>query len=165
MTARPVNLLSGRFAQMAYVTTNIEQALEVFAQQGVSEFVCAHDARFDIGGGREALCHVALAFSGGLQIEVIEPVGGAVEVYRAPFRGEQFQLHFHHQCHWVETMEEFASIRQAMRDRGYDIVIDGSSPQAVYFYADLRKQLGHFVEYVRFDPAIFSQLQASVPVN
>ena len=166
MSSTTNSLLSGRFAQMGYVTSDIGRAIEVFGEMaGVRKFLRNDDVRFQVGPGQDAHCNVALAVSGGVQIELIQPLGEADRVYREFLTGDGFQLRFHHECHWVDAQAEFSEVKAEMRRRGHEIVIDGVSPFAQYFYADLRPLFGHYVEYVCFDPEAFEALNNAIPVN
>lgn len=166
MTFTPGSLLSARFAQMGYVTNDIGRAIEVFGEMaGVEKFLRNDGVRFNVGPDQYAHCNVALAVSGGVQIELIHPLGEADRVYREHLTGEGFQLRFHHECHWVDTEAEFAAAKAEMRRRGHEIVIDGVDPFAQYFYADLRSMFGHYVEYVFFNPETFEALSEAIPVN
>lgn len=165
MTRTTLNILSGQFSQMGYVTSDIDEAIGTFAELGVRHFTRSSEARFEVGHGREAVCDVALANTGGLQIELIHPIEGAVEVYRQILDGNGFELRFHHQCHWVDNESEFQAIREDLRGAGHPIVIDGAGHGSRYFYADLRPLIGHHVEYVWFEAGVLEQLQASIPEN
>ena len=166
MTFTSGSLLSARFAQMGYVTNDIGRAIEVFGEKaGVRKFLRNDDVRFQVGPGQDAHCNVALAVSGGVQIELIHPLGEADRVYREFLTGDGFQLRFHHECHWVDTEAEFAAAKAEMRRHGHEIVIDGVNPFAKYFYADLRSLFGHYVEYVCFNPETVEELNKAIPVN
>lgn len=160
------NLLTGRCGQLGYVTNDMDKALETFSEGGgITRFMRNDGITLGVGGGKDAQCNVAIAITAGMQIEIIQPTGGADYVYSQILDGEDFQLKLHHQCHYVDTQAEFDSAKAAIREAGYPIVIEGIDPAAQYFYADLRPLLGHHVEYVLYDAEIGPTLLGAIPIN
>ena len=160
------NLLIGRCGQLGYVTNDIDRAIEAFAQgSGVTKFLRNDGIELTVGEGKQARCNVAIAITAGMQIEIIQPTGGSDHVYSQILDGKGYQLKLHHQCHYVDTQEEFDAAKSAIRQAGYPIVIEGVDPAAQYFYADMRKLLGHHVEYVLYDAHIGPALLEAIPVN
>ena len=120
-----------------------------------------------MGPNATARCHIALALSGGAEIEIIEPVGGADEIYRQPLTGPDFALLFHHVAYTLPSLEALTSLKAEMRASGTPIVMDGEAPEGVtYFYTDLRKPFGHYIEYVwgtpEYEAGMAAALLASV---
>lgn len=159
-----VGLLNGRFFQMAYVTNDIDRAMaEYGAKAGIDRFFAGRDAEFDIGGGRMAKAHIALANVGGVQIELIEPVGGHDHVYRQVLSGGDYQIHFHHEAHVLDSVEEFAATKAHVGGLGFDIVIDAETPGYRYFYADTRTFIGHHTEFFYFSEEATAYFREVVP--
>lgn len=160
------NLLTGRCGQLGYVTNDMDRAIEAFSRNGgVTQFLRNDGIAFKVGEGREAQCNVAIAITAGMQIEIIQPTGGDDHVYSQILDEAGYQLKLHHQCHYVDTQEEFDAAKAAIREAGYPIVIEGVDPAAQYFYADMRTLLGHHVEYVMYDAQIGPALLQAIPVN
>ncbi|HTH28476.1 MAG TPA: VOC family protein [Sphingobium sp.] len=166
MTATQGNLLAGRFAQLGYVTNDLDSAIASFRDNaGMKNFLRTDGVNLVVGEGKVAHCNVALGVSGGIQFEIIQPTGGDDQVYSDALTGEGFELRLHHHCHWVDTQEEFDAVKAQMRHAGFPIVIEGSDPAAQYFYADMRPVVGHYVEYILFNPDAVDALMAAIPVN
>ncbi|MGW4339521.1 VOC family protein [Rhodococcus koreensis] len=160
------NLLGSPFSQMAYVTNDMDRALTEFADTfGVTKFFRTDNAEYAVGSGRVAICHVAVAVSGGVQIEVIQPIGGESQLYRTVLDGDDYQLRHHHVAYFPETLEQLGELRDGMRAAGFELVVDATGPYGSYFYADTRRSLGHYIECICFEPVAFAALQQIVPVN
>lgn len=161
------NLLGGRFSQVAYVTNDFDHALTMLGERmGVTRFLELRDIRFMVGPEAEAHCHVALARSGGLEVELIEPRGGDDGVYRDLLGGAGFALRFHHVAQALPSLAALDAMRMEVTRRGVAIPVDGVAPQGMsYFYADMRAALGHHIEYTFATPGFLAQMAVAVPVN
>lgn len=156
---------SGLF-QMAYVTTDIDQAIAHFAEhQGIGQFLVLRDLPIQTGPGREATLNVALAYAGDWQVELIEPRGGDDLIYRQPLPQSEFGLAFHHVAQSVPSAEVLARIRAEQLRLGHAIVIEGKSPGNLdYFYSDHRQTLGHCIEHCYYTEQGLAFL-AQIPRN
>jgi hypothetical protein len=97
-------------------------------------------------GADEMVLKVAFAQVGKLQYELIEPVAGAVDIYRdglAP--GEAMRLH-----HIAMRVDDLAAARAASEGQGRQTVLAGESRGVRFIYVDARDALGHYLEYVEF---------------
>ena len=69
--------------QVAYVTNDFERALKQFGDtHRIAQFMQLPKLSYVTGPGREAVCNIALAYVGAIEIEVIEPLEGDVQLYR-----------------------------------------------------------------------------------
>lgn len=151
--------------QVAYVTTDLNFAMEQFAiSHRVKQFLEMRPMRYAIGPGQEAVCDIALAYVGAVELEIIQPLEGDVQVYRDFLpRDGRFAVAFHHIATLFDSADALEERLAAHRSAGVRIPVDGASPGAArYFYADFREQLGHYVESIYFEPAARSFLQ-SIP--
>lgn len=160
------NLLGGRFHQVAYVTDDFDGALKLLRRRhGIERFLELRDIRFPVDrAGSEAHCHVALGRTGGLEYELIQPLSGAVELYRGPL-GHDRRLHFHHVAQRLDTLADMAALRRTAEARGFPIAIEGESNGMTYFYVDARDTLGHYVEYIHGTPDYWSAVGVMIPEN
>ena len=160
------NLLGGRYHQIAYVTADFDKGLEALrAGHGVERFLELRDIRYPVDRtGTEAHCHVALARTGDMEIELIQPLSGAVDLYREPL-GKAGPLHFHHVAQRLETLAELEALQRAARQRGFAMPIDGESNGMTYFYIDACGTLGHYVEYIYGSPDYWAAVGAAIPEN
>jgi hypothetical protein len=157
----------GGFCQMAYVTNDIDAAMALWRDRhGVESFLVLRDHEVETGPGRVARKNIALAYADGMQIELLEPLGGADEAYRAPLKqGGGFQMIFHHEGHRAASPEALAAARAAIAAAGFPVVVEGSAPGGIaYFYADCRATIGHIVEHIHYPDSVFAQLDATIPV-
>jgi hypothetical protein len=145
--------LEGHY-QNAYVTHDLEAGMAlVTARFGVTDYIrFAPEVMHKTPDG-EKLCQVsvALAWTGGLQIELIQPIGGYVEPYRAlmPADTRDIVPRFHHVA---VRRDDLDAMRREIAAEGLPLAFEGEVPGLVYVYLDARNELGHFLEYVWATP-------------
>lgn len=153
--------------QLAYVTTDLERAVSVFRDdQGVREFATFDSLQLPTVGGGQAVINWGLTYVGDLQLEIIQPVSGEVDVYRAllPERSDQFVLRSHHIASQLDSTDEYDAVMAGYRQRGHRIALEASFGGTRFFYADTYDLLGHFQEYLLIDDATKEWL-ATLPRN
>ena len=163
-------LFDGHFRQMAWITNDLDAALKLFeAHYGVRNWLVLRDYRMQTKAGPDdyAQAHIALALRGGLELELIQPLGGADQVYRQVLTDDPgLQLRFHHVCYRYDTAETIRAVRAAAEAKGWAIVLEGGDGNGLdYFYTDDRAMLGHHVEHIYYPPEHLEQLKAVIPVN
>lgn len=148
--------------QTAYVTNDLDRAMDLMRiDYGTGEFLVMREMP-------GALADIALAYSGVTMIQLLCPLADGGDIYSdhladAPQAGGAFVLRHHHFGMLIDTREEMDHIRGRHLDLGNAIALEGESPGAVqYIYADCRKMLGHYLEYIRLEDA-GRELFASVP--
>jgi hypothetical protein len=143
----------GGFYQIAYVTNDLEQALEVFRTvYGAPSFLVL-DADYAVryrGQPGQMKLRLALCNLNGVQIEVIEAGEGCIDLYREGLPAEGFGLAHHHVAMKIAgTLEDWRRWRAEMAagDRGF--VLEGDLGESAQFaYLDDRRRLGHYTEYL-----------------
>lgn len=141
------------FFQIAYVVSDLEQAMRAFrALQGIERFQTNRDVKISTRAGPANL-HFALAFVGAQQIELIEPAGGADGVYRDALPREGFAMRLHHLGHLTRSDDEWRHIQAAVAASGRETAVAGTfEHEGValmhYLYVDTRAELGHYLEYM-----------------
>jgi hypothetical protein len=151
--------------QVAYVTNDFARALAQFRQtHGIADFMQLPRMNYATTQGRVAICNIALAYVGAIEIEVIEPLEGDVQFYRDFVPGDgTFAVRFHHLCRLFDSKEALERQVEHHRAEGRAMPVDGAAPgTARYFYADFRAELGHYLEGIYFEPEARSFL-ASIP--
>ena len=146
-------------SQVAYVTTDYDRALAMFAERyDVSEWLHMPEGDFAISDEESARLRIALAYVGDLQLELIQPCGGSDTVYRSPLPDSGFAVRFHHIAQLMETESQLAAARSAAEAAGVPIAMHGTSGEGMvrYFYTDHREVLGHFIEHIWYAPDIRS---------
>jgi hypothetical protein len=140
--------------QYAYVCADLDRAITHFGEQlGLGGFdirrgLTVQDVEVD---GRPAdgwTINVAVTNVEHANVELIEPVGGPVELYRDVI-SDRRPATFHH--FGVEVTDLDAVLRD-IHASGRRTKLLGCMPGFCRFaYLDLRDEIGHFVEYVELD--------------
>ncbi len=141
--------LQGHY-QNAYVTHDLQRAMDMVSERyGLSEFI-----KFDMElpvrtpeGERTLAVKVACVWAGSLQIELIEPVSGAVEPYLPFLPADKTDAtpRFHHIS---LRRDDYDAMQAEIAQLGLPFVCEGGIPDLLYTYLDARSTLGHYVEYV-----------------
>jgi len=149
------------FTQHAYVTTDIDRAQAVFAENyGVSKFLTMRDIPY--GNGRAL--HIALAYAGNAMIELIQPIGD-IPLYQETLPARGFALRFHHLGHFLDSEAEWQDILAQVKAKKMKIAVEGDAGGLKYLYVDLRDSLDHFVEYVYHGSLESQAMLAGIPRN
>lgn len=146
--------VNARLIQIAYVSDDLERATAWFeGRLGVAGFdhfgtTSLDDAIVD-GAPCEWAIETVATQLGDINLEIIRPVAGAVEMYRDGIDPGAVAS-FHHFGYEVDNWDDAEAAREsfglAWKTRGY-------TPGACDFgYLDLRPVLGHYVEFMRLDP-------------
>jgi hypothetical protein len=146
--------------QNAYVTHNLEKAMAIVADKfGVEKF-----DRFDPDmvvntpeGPRPMVNRVASYWAGGLNIEIIEPVSGAIDHYLTMLPADKSDAvpRFHHIS---LRRDDEAQMRKEIAELGLPLAFEGplsikdAIPSLVFVYLDARPYLGHYVEFTWKSP-------------
>jgi hypothetical protein len=156
--------LSG-FFQVGYVTNDLDRALEVYAKSfGAPNFLTFDTAKANPRGRHPS--RVGLAWIGSTQIELIEPRDADHPLYGEALPKDGFGINVHHhgynlygEAEWKSVMDELA--RQEIRIASHTVVDDVLE----LVYADTRKQLGHYSEYIWRQPKGWKFMIEDVPRN
>lgn len=156
--AKP-NLLRGHM-QNAYVTHDLDKAMEIVGNRfGVEKF-----DRFDpdmtvmtADGPQPMVNRVASYWAGGLNIEIIEPVSGAIGHYLSMLPDDRSDAvpRFHHVS---LRRDDEAEMRREIAQTSFPLAFEGplsikdAIPSLVFVYLDARASLGHYVEYTWKSP-------------
>ncbi|KEQ54382.1 VOC family protein [Sphingobium chlorophenolicum] len=135
--------------QMAYVTDDIDAAArKAMGSFGIGAFQINRDMAIETGQGI-ATAHFALAFLGDTQIEIIQPAGGADDVYRQGIRGRGGSLSFHHAGMLVTEEAQWCAMVAAIERSGASVPVRGAFGASMhYLYVDRREEIGHYLEYM-----------------
>lgn len=135
--------------QTAYVTPDIDAAVAIAAARlGAPRMQINRDVRIETASGL-AQCHFALAFIGAVQLELIQPTGGADDIYRAMLP-ESGVLRFHHIGCLVEPGADWDALLAQIRATGLEMPVQGAFAGLMHYaYADHRHEIGHYIEYMQ----------------
>lgn len=163
MFARP----NSQHSQVAYVTNDIEAAARLFEEQygapGFFHFT-NFDNGIDVGDGPRL--KIALARVGGVEIELIEPLGDTAPLFKNTLPdGPDLAVRFHHVAIRIDGPRENwdAHVASVDVDR-HPIVFKGELGEDMrFFYTDETATLGHYVEHIWMSPTLFVQIGAMTP--
>ncbi len=136
--------------QNGYVTRDLDRALPAVSELcGVSDWVMFDPAEIPVhtpDGPRDYRARMALGWSGGLQIELIEPLNDDTRaLYRDALAPDAHDPvpRFHHVAVRRATPEDLAS---EVAQLGLPLLMRGEVPGFHFCYVDFRAELGHHVE-------------------
>ncbi len=139
------SLLGREHAHSAWVTNDMDRAVEIFAQRyGVSDFRFIEGPM--PGGGQ---IRVAFAWAGGQVLEVIAASGPGTGFYNDLLPEGEFAIRFHHLGFIVHDEAEWRELEEDLARNQWEIVhrsLTGTFIDAYYVRAP---ELGHYLEYVR----------------
>jgi hypothetical protein len=146
--------LQGHY-QNAYVTHDIDRARDMMSERyGLADWI-----NFEMelpvrtpAGERSLAVKVGCAWAGSLQIELIEPVSGAIEPYLPYLPADKGDAtpRFHHIS---LRRDDYDAMQAEIARLGLPFVCEGGIPDLLYTYLDGRDTFGHYVEYVWASPA------------
>ncbi len=150
-------MLEGRHYQNAYITRNMDKALELFRTRFNVEEPRSFEVTVEVetpAGRGMATNRLAFIWIDNLQYELIQPISGLVDVYSDALPADD-SLKFHHICMRVDNWESFRANVERQR---YPVVLEGGSDALRFLYLDARDSLGHYLEYVWMTPERWGQL-------
>lgn len=145
--------------QNAWVVTDIESAARSWSRTlGIGPFFIGHYDKAVFEGLRyrgapgELTMRTAIAYSGDIQIELVQPLGALPSAYRDMFPAGR--TGFHHVCFWSTDLD--GDIDHYVR-QGAVLANRGRMRGGPEFaYVDTRRQLGCMVELLEMQPGIQS---------
>jgi hypothetical protein len=149
--------------QIAYVTGDLARGTEMLQTRfGVPPFSCVSlDLNLSTPAAA-ATIKVGIAWVGDLQIELIEPVSGAVEVYLAALPHDPSALAFHHLAMRVSgDIQSWHRVRGQLAEER--IAIEGGRDDMRFAYLDERATLGHYLEYVWMSESFLERYPLWIP--
>jgi hypothetical protein len=150
-------MFEGKHFQNAYVTRNIQRAIDDFKAKADVRKVLTYEGTTDVvtpSGPGTVHSKLAFVWVEDLQYEFIEPVGGTVSLYRDALPKDDSLL-FHHICMRVDDWDDF---RARVRKQPLEVAIEGGNDALRYLYLDARPLLGHYLEYVWMTPERWAQV-------
>ena len=157
---------NARHSQVAYVTNDLDAAAALLEKQyGIPGFY-----KFDtsaVAQPGDPQLRIGLARVGGVEIELIEPLGDTPSVFAGvvPRDRTKLAIRFHHVAIRIEgTLADWQRHRDGIDTARHPIAYQGALGDMLrYFYTDERTTLGHYVEHVWMSPDLLAQLGAAIP--
>lgn len=152
------------FYQTAYVTADLDAAMRMLAAtHGIERFRIKRDIP-GLPGMPEMVMHQAHAYLGAVQIELIQPAGGDDGLYRDFCAAEPAAIRHHHFGMWTDDVAVYEGLPAALAEHDIPVVFKASIPNVGgAIYADARRMLGHYLEYVNLRPDVKDIYYADVP--
>ena len=150
-------MLEGQHYQNAYITRDIEKAVESFRTRSGVKNVIRFEGPVELTtpkGRGTAVSKLAFIWIDDLQYEIIQPVSGLVDIYKDELPDDD-RLKFHHICMRVPEWDNF---RARVDQKGYRVVLEGGGDMLKYIYIDTRDFVGHYLEYVWMTPERWTAL-------
>lgn len=161
-----MNKLGCGFHQIGYVTNDFERAMEAFRGKGIGKFYQLREISIPVDPtGQEAALNIGLARSGGVEIEIVNPIGGRVNVWADALPQDEFSLTFHHIGLKCSSSDIYDQIRKEYRAENTALPIEAEGNGLSFFYADVRSSLGHYIEYFSAPQKYWEGLSAVIPEN
>jgi hypothetical protein len=157
---------NARHSQIAYVTNDLDAAAALFEREyGAPGFYKFDNLQVSQPGDPQL--RIALARVGGVEIELIEPLGATPSIFSQHLWEDRTELaiRFHHVAIRIEgSLDDWERHRAAIDARRHPVAFEGALGDLLrFFYTDERTRLGHYVEHVWMSPQLLDQLKAAVP--
>ena len=139
-------MIEGHHYQNAYVTRNIDKWVETFNARAKIDKVIRYEGSTPVVtpvGPATQTNKLAFIWVDDLQYELIQPVGGTVNLFRDALPAGD-GLQFHHICMRVDDWDDF---RRRVDKQSYPVVLEGGGDALRVLYLDAREFLGHYLEY------------------
>jgi hypothetical protein len=163
MFARP----DARHHQIAYVTNDLDRATALFERDyGAPGFFVFSNVDSGASKPGDPELRIALAHVGGIEIELIEPIGDTAPLFKAALTdGPDLDIRFHHVAIRIEgPIANWEAHVASLDFAEHPIVFEGGlGDQLRFFYTDERSRIGHYVEHVWMGPALLAQIAAVRP--
>jgi hypothetical protein len=150
--------------QIAYVTADLDAAMsELAGIHGTAKFRVKRNVKSS-PGMPDMLMHQAHVFIGATQIELIQPAGGDDALYRDFCSPDSATIRHHHFGMWVDDPDVYHGLPAVLAERDIPVTFQMSIANVGgAIYADTRRTLGHYLEYVNLLPHVKETYYADVP--
>lgn len=148
-------MIEGRHFQNAYVTRDAATAMEALKANMDVRLESSIQMPIEVwtpSGGGTMDCKLGFLWVEDLQIELIEPVSGPVDLYRDALPAGD-GLAFHHACMRVD---DWADFRARVDRQPLPVVLEGGSGPLNFLYLDARSTIGHYLEYISMPDAVWA---------
>jgi hypothetical protein len=151
-------MLEGYHFQNAYVTRDIEKGIAAFRTRARVDKEIVYEGASEVmtpAGLVTQTCKLAFLWVGDLQYELIQPVSGAVDIYRDGLPADD-GLAFHHVCMRIDDWDDF---RARVDRQPCPVVMErATDPSLRFLYLDAHDLVGHYLEYVCMSDERWAQM-------
>jgi len=137
----------GSFFKLGYVCRDFEGAMKSFGERrGVVEWARMEGPMLNFG--RTVPIQIALAYSGPVQVELIQAPEDVPTVYSHAILADPLSARLHHIGYLVDDADEWNVVHEQMKIDGIPLLAGASLEMVQYCYFDSRADTGHISEYV-----------------
>lgn len=139
-------MFEGHHYQNAYVTSDIDRAVDEFSRRADVRLQIRHDVPLELkrpNGTAQLQMKLALLWVGDLQYEFIQPIEDPTGIYADAVSGTDL-LRFHHVAMRVDNWDDF---RARIAGQSFPLMFEGESGPLKFLYLDGRETVGHYLEY------------------
>ena len=158
---------NARHSQLAYVTNDIAAAVRMFESvYGAPGFFVFGNVETGAGHQDGPRLRIALCSIGGVEIELIEPIGDTAPLFASVLNDTtELQVRFHHVAIRVDgSSSDWRQYAASIDRAAHQVVFEGGlNDDMHFFYTDERARLGHYIEHVWMSPSLLAQMRAAVP--
>lgn len=138
-------MLCKEHSHSAWVTNDLDRAVEIFAQRyGVGD-VTYIEGDSPSGGHIK----VAFAWAGGQVLEIISATGPEYDFYNEMLPEGEFAIRFHHLGFIIHDDAGWQQIEQEIQDGKWQVTLSTLTHDFIDAYYVKAPELGHYLEYVR----------------
>lgn len=161
-------LPNARHSQIAYVTNDLDVASALLERNyGAPGFYKFDTMQSGVAKPGDPQLRIGLARVGGVEIELIEPLGTTAPMFSEvlPRDPAGLAIRFHHVAIRIEgSLADWDRHRASIDLARHPIAYQGELGEILrFFYTDERATLGHYVEHVWMSAVLLEQLAAAVP--
>ena len=115
----------GPARQVAYIVKDIHAGMEAWRKNAVTPFLVTHNvsplqnARYRGTKSGKTPVHIAFAYAGDMQIELIEPLHTTPSIYSEAIERNIASVH-----HYAVCVDDFAASYNHALDNGYEAIVD-----------------------------------------
>jgi hypothetical protein len=153
----------GELFQMSYITRDLDAAMAHAKEHMGIEHFDTTDAEVEVlsfGKLRPLKLRAAFANIGRNQLEIIQPISGAIEVYTDEVDLSRHILNFHHIAIAVRGgIDKWRELLAEVRASGDEFALVAPTEptdedKLCFAYVDTRKRIGHYTEYLWIDESM-----------
>lgn len=147
-------MTGARLFQIAYVTEDLDRgAAALIARFGVAGVGRLGEMTVTTDDGPCFTLNIGIAWLGDLQLEIIEPRGGSDAIFRDALPRDGSVLAMHHLGYLVPSADQVSAIAAEVAASGLPLAFSSRrGEEAAFCYADARRSLGHYLEYLYLSP-------------
>jgi Glyoxalase/Bleomycin resistance protein/Dioxygenase superfamily len=151
--------------QTAYVTTDMDRAIDVFKDRyGAGQYRRLDAHTYTSEAGAKMTLEIALGWVGDAMIELIRPIAQDVSIFMDWLPAQGFGLRLHHIGFRLHSLQEWQDMQAETNARGHRVALSMASPSSRTLYIDTAAELGHYVEYLYYSDVPNSNL-SKIPQN